>query len=202
MAADDINVRLAHNNMQPDLNLSAFYSSSGLGGNALDDTDNNPNTPPVIVSTGGFGDAFSQMGTFDFPSYGFTLILRLPIRNRTAAAALGDAQVSQRRGQLQLQRAEQQVRLDVRNAIHLMEQARLAVAASRLSRDLAQKNLEAEQRKYELGAQTIFFVLDAQTQLAQAEQDLLRSQVSYQRALTALDRATGQLLERNRIRVE
>jgi outer membrane protein TolC len=143
-----------------------------------------------------------QVGAFDFPTYGFSVQLRLPIRNRTAEAALGDALVGQRRSLFQLQRAEQQVRLDVRNAIHQFEQAKLGMAASRIARDLAQKNLEAEQRKYELGAQTIFFVLDAQTQLAQAEQNLLQSQVSYQRALTALDRATGTLLERNNVRIE
>jgi outer membrane protein TolC len=198
LAVDDTSVRLAHNNMQPDLNLTAFYSASGLGGNAIDTST----TPPTVTSQGGFGDAFSQMGTFDFPSYGFTLQLRLPIRNRNAAANLGDALIGQRRSLFQLRRTEQQVRLDVRNAIHQYEQAKLAVAASRIARDLSLKNLEAEQRKYELGAQTIFFVLEAQTQLAQAELDLLRSQVSYQRALTALDRATGSLLERNNIRVE
>jgi outer membrane protein TolC len=61
------------------------------------------------------------------------------------------------------------------------------------------KNLEAEQRKYELGVQTIFFVLDAQTQLASAEQGLLQAQVSYQRAVTAVERGTGSLLDRFRI---
>ncbi|MGH9794037.1 MAG: TolC family protein [Candidatus Acidiferrales bacterium] len=62
-------------------------------------------------------------------------------------------------------------------------------------------NLEAEQRKYDLGAQTIFFVLDAQTQLAQAEQDLLQSQIDYQRAVTAVQRATGALLTRHNIEI-
>jgi outer membrane protein TolC len=60
--------------------------------------------------------------------------------------------------------------------------------------DLAEKTLAAEQRKYELGAETIFFVLDAQTKLAQAELDLLQAQVSYKMALTAVDHATGGLL--------
>jgi len=198
LAADDTGVRLAHNNMQPDLNFSAFYSAGGLGGNQLDPST----TPPTVISQGGFGDAFSQMGTFDFPSYGFTVQLRLPIRNRNAAANLSDAMIGQRRSQFQFRRTEQQILLDVRNAIHQLEQAKLSLAASRIARDLAQKNLEAEQRKYELGAQTIFFVLDAQTQLAQAEQNLLRSQVGYQRVLTTLDRATGELLERNNIRIE
>jgi outer membrane protein TolC len=202
LASDDVSVRLAHNNLQPDLTLNGFYTAAGRGGHELTDTDNDPSTPPVVTSRTGLLRALEQVGAFDFPTYGFSVQLRLPIRNRTAEAALGDALVGQRRSLFQLQRAEQQVRLDVRNAIHQFEQAKLGMAASRIARDLAQKNLEAEQRKYELGAQTIFFVLDAQTQLAQAEQNLLQSQVSYQRALTALDRATGTLLERNNVRIE
>jgi outer membrane protein TolC len=52
-----------------------------------------------------------------------------------------------------------------------------------------------------LGAQTIFFVLDAQTQLAQAEVNLVQSEINYQRALTAVDRATGEMLERHHVQI-
>lgn len=71
----------------------------------------------------------------------------------------------------------------------------IAVSAAERSLELAKLSLAAEQKKYELGAQTIFFVLDAQTQLAQAQQDLLSSQIEYRKALTELDRATGMLLD-------
>jgi len=109
--------------------------------------------------------------------------------------------VTKRQSLYQLRQREQAIRLEVRNAVHQLEQAKLSMAAARVARDLAQKTLEAEQRKYELGIQTIFFVLDAQTQLSQAEQQLLQAQISYQRALTAMDRAMGTLLERHSIRI-
>jgi len=67
------------------------------------------------------------------------------------------------------------------------------------ARDLAKKSLQAEQRKYELGAETIFFVLDAQNTLEQAEQSYVQAQISYKVALAALDHATGTLLENNRV---
>jgi outer membrane protein TolC len=92
--------------------------------------------------------------------------------------------------------------LEVKNAVNQLEQAKLSISAAKLSLDLAQKNLQAEQRKYELGVQTIFFVLDAQTQLAQAEQDLAHSQIDYQRALTALDKARGTLLATHQVQVD
>jgi HAE1 family hydrophobic/amphiphilic exporter-1 len=198
LANDDTSVRLAHNNLQPDLSLSAFYNSSGRGGNQLDPST----TPPTILSQGGLIQALEQLAGFDFPSYGFTLNLRLPIRNRAAQADLGTALITQRRSLYTMRQREQAITLEVRNAVHQLEQAKLSMAASRIARDLAQKNLEAEQRKYELGVQTIFFVLDAQTQLATAEQDFLRSQISYRRAVTALDRAIGALLDRNSIKIE
>jgi len=178
---DDTSIRVAHNGLQPDLSLAAFYSSSGLGGE--------------------LGSALEQLSGFDFPTYGFSLQLRLPIKNRVAAAELGSAMVSQQRSLYTLRQREQAVTLEARNAVHQLEQAKLSMAAARIAVDVARKNLQAEERKYELGAQTIFFVLDAQTQLSQAEQELLRAQISYQRAVTAVNRATGALLERNNVQI-
>ncbi|MCL4523790.1 MAG: TolC family protein [Acidobacteria bacterium] len=192
---DDTSVRLAHNSLQPDLNFSVSYSASGVGGN-----QQNPTPPPAILR-GGLGDALQQVGGFDFPGYGFTLRLSLPIRSRSAEADLGSAMISKRRDLYSLRSREQAITLEVRNAIHQLEQAKLSMAAAKIARDLAVKNLEAEQRKYELGVQTIFFVLDAQTQLATAEQGLLQAYVSYQRAVTAVERGTGALLDRFRIQL-
>ena len=197
LANDDTSIRLAFNSLQPDLNLSGFYTSGGRGGNQIDTSL----TPPAILARGGLSDALSQLGSFDFPTYGFTLQLRLPVRNRFAEADLGNAMVAKRRSLYQLRQREQAVMLEVRNAVHQLELAKLSMAASRIARDLAQKNLEAEQRKFELGVQTIFFVLEAQTQLAQAELSLLQSEISYQRALTAVDRATAALFERHQVRI-
>ena len=195
---DETNIRLAHNHLLPDLSLSAFYTTNGLGGNTYDITT----TPPTLMATGGFGDALSQMKGFDFPSYGFTVQLRLPIRNRAAQADLGEAMVSRRRD-LYLRRQEgQQLWQEVKNAVHQVEQAELSIAAAKVSRDLAQKTLEAEQRKYELGASQIFFVLDAQTQLAQAELSLVQAEIGYQQSVAGVEHATGTLLENHKVKIE
>ncbi len=192
---DDTSLRLAHNSLQPDLNFSTFYNSSGRGGNQIDTTT----VPPTVLTRGGLADALQQLSDFDFPSYGFTFALRLPIRNRSAEADLGSALNTKRRDLYSLRSREQAITLEVRNAVHQLENAKLSMAAAKIARDLAVKNLEAEQRKYELGAQTIFFVLDAQTQLSSAEQGLLQAQVSYQRAVASVERSTNSLLDRFRI---
>jgi outer membrane protein len=187
LANDETGIRLAHNHLKPDLSLSGFYQSSGLGGNQY-------NLNAQLIATGGLGTSFNQLFGFGYPGYGASLTLNLPIKNRAAQADLGAALVSRHRDQYSAQQVREHITLEVSNSVHQLEQAKLTLAAGTTALDLAEKTLAAEQRKYELGAETIFFVLDAQTKLAQAELDLLQAQVSYKMALTAVDHATGGLL--------
>jgi outer membrane protein len=187
LANDDTSIQVSNQNLKPDLSLGAFYTSNGTGGTVLDSQTG------AVVSHGGFGSAWDQITGFSYPTYGATLQFRLPLRSSAAAAELGTALSAMRRDLYQLRQRQQSIALEVRNAIHRLEGSSLAVTAAQNSLDLAKQSLAAEQRKYELGAQTIFFVLDAQTQLAQAQQDLLSSHIEYKRALTELSRATGDL---------
>ena len=197
LAADALSIRLAHNNLRPDLELSGFYSPTGLGGNAYDIST----VPPTLLSTSGLGDSLSQLFGFKYPTYSASLTLQLPIKNHSAEANLADAVVSKRTDQYREARTAQSVTLEVKNAVHLLEQAKVSLQAAKVSDDLAQKSLQAEQRKYQLGGSTIFFVLDAQTQLANAEFALAQAQTNYQTAVAAVDHATGKLLEHHDIEV-
>ncbi|MGO9271682.1 MAG: TolC family protein [Terriglobia bacterium] len=192
---DDTSLRLAHNSLLPDLELTGLYASNGIGGNQLSTA-----TPPTVIP-GGFGNALGQLWGFDYPTYGFTLSLNLPLRNRNAAARLGQASVQKRSDLYQLRRQNQSIGLDVVSAVHQLEQAKLSLEAAKISRDLAQKNLEAEQRKYELGSEQIQFVLQAQTDLATAESGLVQAEVGYQMAVAAADHATGNLLDHQHVQV-
>jgi len=108
---------------------------------------------------------------------------------------MGNALVSRRNDLYSERQIREQVTLDVSNAVHQLEQAKLSMVAGRESLDLAKKNMAAEQRKRELGSGTIFLVLEAQTEVAQAEQSLLQAEVGYQLAVAAVDHATGEMLE-------
>lgn len=195
LAIDDTNAKLANNNLRPDLSLSATYATNGLGGVVFD----NSGPTPLLVSNGGFTDSLSQLGGFNFPTYGISLQLRFPIHNSAASADLGTALVSKRRSLYQMRSVQQGISTEVKNAVHDLEQAELVITAAQSSRDLAAKNLSAEERKYQLGAQTIFFVLDAQNQLSLAEQSLVQAQISYQKALAEVDHATGSLLAKHKM---
>ncbi|MFZ0758945.1 MAG: TolC family protein [Candidatus Sulfotelmatobacter sp.] len=191
LANDDTSIRLAHNNLLPDLELSGNYSGNGLGGNQY----NINVTPPQLTSPGGFGDSVNQLFGFGYPSYGFSLTLNLPIKNRGGQAALGNALVSRRRDLYTQRQILEQITFDVSTAVHQLEQAKIGIAANKEAVDLARKTMAAEQRKYDLGSGQIFLVLEAQTELATAEQNLLQAEIGYRLAVAAVDYATGNLLQ-------
>jgi outer membrane protein TolC len=189
LAADELSVRLAHNSLKPDLELSGFYSGNGLAGNQAG------------VGNTGLGNTLSQSFRFTYPAYGATLSLSLPVRNHNAEANLADAVVSRRHDQYEERQSNQNITLDVTTAVHALEAAKLGMEAAKVAVDLAKETLHADERKYELGTEQIFFVLDAQTQLAQAELNLIQSQVNFQLAVTQVDHATGDLLEHHHVKV-
>jgi outer membrane protein len=188
LANDADSIRLAHNQLEPNFSLTGFYQSAGLGGNQY-----NLNTGQLIAA-GGFGSSMSQLFGFGFPGYGATLSLTLPVRNRGGQSTLGNALVSRTHDLYSGGQIREQITREVHDAVHQLEEAKDALSAGTASFDLAQKTLTSEQRKYELGAETNFFVLDAQTRLAAAELTLLQTQVSYRLALAAVGHSTGDLL--------
>jgi outer membrane protein len=188
LANDADSIRLAHNEMEPNLSLQGFYLSNGLGGNEYNLTTGQ------LIAPGGFGSSMSQLFSFGFPGYGGQLQLTLPLRNRGAKSTLGNALVSRTHDLYGEGQTREQITREVHDAVHQLEEAKEALAAGTASFDLAQKTLTSEQRKYELGAETNFFVLDAQTRLAAAELTLLQTQINYRIALAAVGHSTGDLL--------
>ncbi|MGA2650212.1 MAG: TolC family protein [Terracidiphilus sp.] len=195
LANDETSIRLAHNQLEPNLQLQGFYQTGGLGGNQYNLVTGQ------LVAPGGFGSSMSQLFGFGYPGYGGTLSLTLPIRNRGGQSTLGNALVSRTHDLYTGGQVREQITREVHDAIHQLDEATQALTAGTTSFDLAQKSLASEQRKFELGAETNFFVLDAQTRLAQAELILLQTQVNYRIALAAVGHSTGDLLSPYRVQI-
>src|SRR6266403_238352 len=196
LASDELIIRLAHNSLKPDLELSGFYLGNGVAGHKF-----NTATPPQLITITGLGDSLGQTFHFPYPAYGAALSLSLPVKNHSAEANLADADASRRRDQYQERRTNQSITLEVTNAVHALEQAKLSIEASKVALDLAQKSLRADERKYELGAETVFFVLDSQIVLAQAELNLIQAQINLQVAVAQVDHATGDLLDHHHVQI-
>lgn len=195
---DDLTIRQATNSLRPDLSLTGSYASSGRGGNYFQRTNvfsGDLRSTLVRMTPGGFGDALDQMFNFTYPVYSFGLTLRLPIRDRAASATLADALLSKRLDALRQRSLEQSIRQEILNAVTDVESSKASVKLAVVNRDLAQQALDAEQKKYELGVNTIFFVLEAQQRLVDAENQLVTTSVQYRRNVLTLLRSTGELLE-------
>jgi outer membrane protein len=191
---DDLSIRQANDFLRPSLSLTAQYGSSGLGGIFYPRNLADP-TAPVIPIIGGLGDALGGVFGFNNPVYGFGLTLTLPIRDRNAAANLADAVVQRRIDTLRVRSTEENVRLQVLNAISLVEGSRESVRIAKIARDLAQKRVDADQQRYELGVITLFFVLDSQNAFVQAESNLVTQTINYKRNVLTLLQRTGELLD-------
>ncbi len=190
---DALSARASRDALLPRLDLSLQGGASGPAFNQV-------GTGSVlgVPATGpypGLGETLQQVFGFNYPSYGFSLALKFPIRNSTAQANLSDALVNRAKDEYQKRKTEQQIIFDVRQAIDAIELADASIETAVRARDLAQKNVEAEQQKYVLGTITAFEVLDSQTRLASSESALLNAYVTYQEAYVNYQRATWTLFD-------
>ena len=220
----DINVRATRNALLPTLALFGQYGWTGLSGNStkfgaastqagahIVDANGNPVPQDLFVPVtvrpvagtnfAGLGDALGSIFRSDFPTYSLQLNLNIPIRNRPGQADNARAILEQRQAEARLQQLENGIVVEVRNAQIALEQNRARVEAAQKSRILQEQTLDAEQKKYQLGASTIFFVIQAQRDLSAAQSVEVRALVDLVKAKVDFDRSLGRTLEVNRISI-
>jgi outer membrane protein TolC len=197
----DISTKAIKNSLLPSLDLFAYYGGSGLGGtqNQWNLTSNGcsggfgcSSTPTSPV---GYSDTLDQLVNSRASDKGVGVTLTIPIRNRQAQALSVRSQLEYRQSQMRLQQLENQVRIEVRNGQFAVTQNRAAVQSAQAAVELAKQSLDAEQKKFNLGASTSTLVLQNQSGLATAESNLVSAMAAYEKAQVELDRATGLLIE-------
>jgi len=149
----------------------------------------------------GFGTAQSQIFHNTFPSYTVALNLSLPIRNRSAQADNMHAQLTKRQLEAQTQQVKNNALLDVRNTIIALEQDRAQVQAAIKARELQQQTFDAEQKKYQLGASTVYNVILTQRDLITAQGTELRALANLAEAKASYERALGRTLDVNSVTI-
>jgi outer membrane protein len=224
----EIDVKANRNALLPTLSIGGFYESQGLAGNsAILGTQTTVSSGiPIVDATGvpvlvngapifesattapvtgtsqqGFTTAQSQIFHNQFPEYAGQLTLTLPLRNRAAQAEYARALLSQR----QLQTTERQLRnaalLDVRNWFIALTQDRAQVAAAAKARELQQQTFDAEEKKYKLGASTVYTVIQTQRDLTLAQGNEIRALANLEEAKAGYERAVGRTLEVNHVTI-
>jgi outer membrane protein TolC len=184
----DYYVKLARNDMLPNLDLEASYGYSGIGGDVTD-----PNTGELLP--GGSSDAWRQVTDRDFPHWRVGAQFGIPIGNNDAQGRLAQSRFEHDKGVVELAALRQQIIREVRVAVRALEDGAAQVEASLSARDLAERNLEAEETKFDNGLSTNYQVLEIQEDLAQAQLSLIRAYLDYRRAIVGYRFATGTLLD-------
>jgi outer membrane protein TolC len=200
----EIDTAYTKNQRLPVLDVNAAYTQTGLAGspNLPSAVQGLIGTPITGLTAGKMSDALRQVFSGDYNTYSFGFSLQIPLSNKAASSDYDRALRTRRLAQTQIDATAQQIALEVRTALNQVEMNQVHVETAGKSRDLAQKTLDAEQKKYELGVSTLFFVLQDQTNLSIAQTNEVQALVNYTKSLVALDRATGQTLSHNRIEIE
>ncbi|HYL37149.1 MAG TPA: TolC family protein [Bryobacteraceae bacterium] len=191
-----INLAGTRNALLPSLQAFAELTNNGLSGdpNAL-----NPGLIPAAVFVGGYSNVVGQIFRRNFPNYSAGFSLNIPFRNRIQQGDYVADQLSLRQGELQLQKEINQVRVDVKNAVVGLQQARARYETAVATRELAQQALEAEQNRFKFGESSIALVVQAQRDLAADQEAEIQSMANYTHAKIAFDQAVGQTLDVNNI---
>jgi outer membrane protein len=189
------------NSILPTLQAFADLNNQGLTGvpNPLN-TDPRNLPPPDVV--GGYGNLLGQIFRRDFPNYSAGISMNIPFRNRAPQADYVTDLLDVRQSELQLQKAESQIRVDVKRATIGLQQARSRYETAVATRVLAQQSLDAEQNLFKFGQSSIPAVVQAQRDLALDQSGEVQAMANYTHARIAFDDAIGQTLDVNRISIE
>jgi len=187
------------NSLKPTLQAFAELTNNGLTG---DLTALGAQQPGLGYLAGGYTNLLAQIARRNFPNYSAGISLNIPLRNRAAQSDYVTSLIEIRQNELTLQKNMNQIRVDVRNAVIGLQQARARYDSSVQARILQQQTLDADQKKYTFGATTVYQVVQDQRDLATAQNGEVQAMANYSHARIAFDQALGKTLEVNNISLE
>jgi outer membrane protein TolC len=204
MANNEITIRGEKNGLLPIVDLFGFYGGSGVGGQQSPSLNCNPTLgsstfipcPAGVVSGKGYGTVLANTFDNNSPDYGVGVNVTIPLRNRVAQADQARSQMEYRQTQMRLQQLYTQIRIQVINGLYALTNDRANVQAAQVARDFNAQSLDAEQKKYKLGASTSANVLSQQRTLAIGENNLISATAAYAKDKSALLQILSTTLDR------
>ncbi len=177
-----IQLKYDRNQVFPSLDLTASYGYNGAGRE--------------------FSDAFGQYATANRPYYSYGAQFSVPLSNAKARNAYQADKATEHQLLLKLKQLEQNVLVQIDNAVKAAQSAWESADATKSARTYAEAALDAEQKKYSVGKSTTFTVLQLQKNLTAARSDEIRALANYNQALANLAAAEGSTLQRHNLDVE
>ena len=183
----DANMALLKNQRLMSANLVANYGGQGIGGTRI--IRQGTGGPIIETIPGGYIDALDLMWQREYPTWTAQVQFSYPIGPNPQAAQYERAKIGLEQSLTQIRSLELQIAAEITNARLQVDANLKRVEAARVSRELSQKRLEAEQSKFDVGLSTNYFVVQAQRDLLTAENALLRAALDYQKSLVDFERA-------------
>jgi outer membrane protein len=200
MKNNQITIKALKNGLLPVVDAFAFYGGSGLGGavspSCAQDVTFYGFPASDCPASSGYGSVLGSTFDNNNPNKGVGVNLTVTLRNRTAQADQARSQMELRQTQMRLQQLYTQIRIQVVNSRYALTNDRAQVAAAQASRDYAAQSLEAEQKKYKLGASTTALVLQQGRSLAIADNTLISATAAYAKDRAALLQLLSTTLDR------
>jgi len=187
------------NQVLPTVNFVTNYGLEGQAGRRAELDANGDPTGRVITDP--YTDTFSQIAGLDFPGWSVGFNFGVPILNIGARADARAAQLDLQQSQTLLEQTRQNIAVEVRSAARSVDEFAQTIAATRAAREAAERNVEAERKRYENGMTTNFQVLEVQQQLSDSRVSELQAMIGYNKAVAAFHRAVGDILEVHDIRL-
>ena len=186
LQSSDISLRFFRNQTLPEVDLIASYGAQGIGGTSIQ----RAGLGGAITNTvpGGYTDALRLLTNRDYPTWNLQLNVSYNLFGSQADAQFARARVQKNQSQARLRALELQVATEVTNAALNVQSNLKRVEAAVAARELAEKRLEAEQSKFEVGMTTNFFVVQAQRDLRDAQNSELRALADYRKSLVVFER--------------
>jgi outer membrane protein TolC len=203
LESSKINLQGTRNSLLPSLSVFADINNQGLAG-PYNPQYNSCCGPAGSIFVGGMGSVLEQEFRRNFPNYSAGFSLSIPLRNRAAQADYAMDQLKLRQQELQLQRTVNQIRVEVKNAVVGLEQARLRYDTAVDTRKLAEQSLDAEQKRFQYGATgaDVTTVIMAQQEVANDRSAEIQALAAYSHARIDLDVALGRTLDVNHIKID
>jgi outer membrane protein len=189
LESNDVSIRFLRNQILPEVNARFDYGLAGLGGTQFLRAPAAGLAPGEIIgqTNRSFGSVLNDLLTNDFPTWTASLNISYPLGRSQQEANLARVRVQHARTQAQIRNQELQVATEVRQAARQVLTNQQRVQTTRSSRELAERRLEAEQRKFAAGTSTSFIVFQAQRDLALARNNELRAILDYNQSRVDLE---------------
>lgn len=189
LESNDVNISFFRNQSRPGLDLTASYGAQGLGGTQFIRQGSGLGSTIIGTIPGGYPDALDLLFNRAFPTWNVALTFSYPLFGNQAEAQYARARVQRQQAQTRLRALEVSIAAEVANAAFTVQANLRRVESARAARELAQKRLEAEQSRFEVGLTTNYFVVQAQRDMRDAENTELRALADYRKSLVTFERA-------------